>query len=686
MSPTPDNEKPLRQEAKPVPPEPKKRVHRKPSITNSEKDVEPLIDIKRIIMKNGQADQVGKQPVISKEEEYNAAQNETQREKTGVKVSEMNRKGEDDGMKKTFEDPGRAENAEKEGFLEKTKPGITKVETTVIEDLKVNESEGIKDDRQMFEQQMWESLLQTDLTEKKSKYPGTQVLKNTEDRKGPGVAQKEFVENGSKEHVRSAVNELDINKAKEEERLIHPPTSVDGNQRTSNEIYELVPRGSKTAVKDTNKDQQAERQNMPLNQMSVNNQGIKSEEEEKPSQRGDDSNIHPRVPARIKGKARGAVEKQLSRETDTDQVEGQLLREDVIGLRKDLPNEHSVRRVEGESDLSLEGERRSVVVDKVKRSVNAAETDVIDTETIKPPVKPTRKEPEVETAVEPTRTEEEEEDTPLLYISEDETFSEALMELPVDHNAGFLTEPVPKPPVLTTKELQKTPPPKEESEIDVCAEFEPEMEQAAVKIQAAFKGFKARREMKPVFTEVFKNQTADLHGTLTLTCVVEGKPSAVQWLKNGTPITGDHRCHAQTSENRVYRLVIKNLKSSDAGVYTCEAVNKFGASSYNGNVTVVQPQQQTPTACKPAHPLLAAITPLQPAPPKPELENDTQTQGVQGQLPTSAPATDEANYVESLNVSLWEAYNLTEKETPTNLQERRGSSVKAASSSECLKQ
>ncbi|XP_024909236.1 obscurin, partial [Cynoglossus semilaevis] len=702
VSPTPDNEKPLRQEAKPVPPEPKKRVHRKPSITNSEKDVEPLIDIKRIIMKNGQADQVGKQPVISKEEEYNAAQNETQREKTRVKVSEMNKKGEDDGRKKTLEDPGRAENAEKEGFLEKTKPGITKLETTVIEDLKVNESEGIKDDRQMFEQQMWESLLQTDLTEKKSKYPGTQVLKNTEDRKGPGVAQKEFVENGSKEHTRSGVNELDINKAKEEERLIHPPTSVDGNQRTSNEIYEFVPRGSKTAVKDTNKDQQAERQNMPLNQMSVNNQGIKSEEEEKPSQRGDDSNIHPRVPARIKGKARGAVEKQLSRETDTDQVEGQLLREDVIGLRKDLPNEHSVRRVEGESDLSLEGERRSVVVDKVKRSVNAAETDVINTETIKPPVKPKRKEPEVETAVEPTRTEEE--DTPLLYISEDETFSEALMELPVDHNASFLTEPVPKPPVLTTKELQKTPPPKEESEIEVCAEFEPEMEQAAVKIQAAFKGFKARREMKPVFTEVFKNQTADLHGTLTLTCVVEGKPSAVQWLKNGTPITGDHRCQAQTSENRVYRLVIKNLKSSDAGVYTCEAVNKFGASSYNGNVTVVQPQQQTPTACKPAHPLLAAITPLQPAPPKPELENDTQTQllaaitplqpappkpelendtqtqGVQGQLPTSPPATDEANYVESLNVSLWEAYNLTEKETPANLQERRGSSVKAASS------
>nr|XP_019936197.1 PREDICTED: obscurin-like [Paralichthys olivaceus] len=250
---------------------------------------------------------------------------------------------------------------------------------------------------------------------------------------------------------------------------------------------------------------------------------------------------------------------------------------------------------------------------------------------------------------------------------------EALTEIPVNHSEiqpiGSFTEGSTQPSSLPPINIPQKTQPSEEAPPEFDIEDEPQLEVAAVKIQAAFKGYKTRKDMRPVFKEVFKNQSADVHSTLSLLCVVEGKPSTVRWLRNGTEITNDHRCRSKIAANGECTLVIKNLTTNDSGIYTCEVVNKFGVTSYNGNITVVQPQQPAPAAQKLVHPPLAAITPLQLAPPKPQ---------IQGQIPTAA--TDDANYVESVSISLWETYNLTEQDIPTCLEERRGSSLIAASS------
>nr|XP_046247907.1 obscurin [Scatophagus argus] len=727
---TPENERP-------VPPEPKKRANRKASITNLEKHVDSVIDSQQSMPRETD-DQNSFKPGRSVEKDFNVIQNVTQLERHKEKDREVSKKVDktikllekEDRFDREVEAPPRPLETEKEVFME-TKQTAKKLETLVKVDHNVCQSDGFLGDTEQkrqpviclekeneIEQRSKQPEKPSDKTSmvERTNIPETILWKNGEDEKHDKPLKTFVKETMKVQEEKSTVRKAEVDKTEEE--IFRPPVRSKGKitvgkeplKYVTKETEEIIVQSAKPPVSDSVEDHQqkgrveqhvsseAEREKKPL-KLAVGNQSGKKTEKtlEKEAEF-----TPPKPPVRIKSKARGGMEKQYSRDTETE--DDQQIRRDEVKTTNDKPMQQSIgslkenvqekARIEREQSVTTDAE----IIEKIKEPVKAAEKDTNTKQPIRQPVKPIRNQPEVDQetklAVEPMRREEDRqtvkmmEDIPLLYISEDETFLEALTEIPaicspVQFPGSFVggsNQPSTVPPTHVPE--RELPPKNTKLESDISVEDEPQLQEAAVKIQAAFKGYKTRKDMRPVFKEMFKNQSADLHGTVTLVCIVEGKPSTVRWLKNGQQITSDCRCCIETKENGVCMLVIKNLTTNDSGIYTCEVLNKFGGTSYNGNITVVQPQKPAPIAQKPVHPPLAAITPLQLAPAKPEVQTKTETQNppqTQTQIPTSA--ADAASYVESVSVSLWEAYNLTEQQdAQTSPQERRGSSLIAASS------
>lgn len=707
-TPTPENERPDLPDAAPIPPVPKKRM-RKASITFSEKDIDLMIDVKQptqSMQTESNKDQNGIQPARYVEGHFDIVD---------VKQLEMNKdkdsqvyKKDDKPVMLVVKDGGKVEKSgrplemESAIFMERLQPEKN-LEKLVRVDHEVSQSDRVlgetvaqpkKPDTEQNSKQPGKPSQKTKEVEKKVNPPETVMWKNSQDEKEPskpleGLNKEETMK---KQKVESIVKESEINKT--EEGPLKPPirSKVKISRESeplhygAEETEEIIPQStividSDLKQSDNMKELSTEREKMPVKQLDKQAVKLLGKPVDKEAEFAP-----PKPPVRTKSKAKGGMEKQLSRDTETDQDEQQSIK-GILKTTEHEPMKHVIRPLKQEVVEKPRFERNKSITTDTEIPEKAAEKDAITKQPIKQPVKPMRKEPEVDRemtlAVEPMRREEEPqtaENIPLLYISEDETFSEALTEFLVDHSndqpTDSLIERSNQPSTLfPVNVLQRTLPSEEATcEMDISAEDEPQLQEAAVKIQAAFKGYKTRKDMRPAFKEVFKNQSADLNSTVTLVCAVEGKLSTVRWLKDGQQITNDKRCHIETLENGVCTLVITKLTTNDSGIYTCEVVNKFGVTSYNGNITVVQ---------RPVHPPLAAITPLQLAPLKPEAQVKTQTENLpqtQTQLRTST--IDTANYVESVDVSLWEAYNLTEQDTQMKLQERRRSSLIAASSSE----
>lgn len=722
----PVNKRPHSPEAKVVPPEPKKRTNRKASITNLEKE-EPLLELKQSMLSKNNEDQKNIQSVKNKQKDFDAVPNGIQLERHKEKDSEEHpvMLVEKDGRtNRTVEEPQRPFGTEGNIFVEKREAGRHLEDKAVF---KVSQSGRMPDDtvaeqkkhtkicvekEREVEQSSCEPQRPPEKTsddEKKVKDPGTVLWINSEEVK---LIEK-FI-------GKETVNEQDVKSVrkkdavdKTEKEPFKPPVRSKGmstagkaplkyiTKETEEIVPQLKPSGSHSGEDQKQKDQvkqqvsrEAESEKTPPEQAPSKNDLNKPSQPEKPL-KNKIQFVPPEPPLRTKSKPKGGTEKQFSRDTETDQ-DDQELTTVVVKTVADLPMKLQKIPVEKEVDEKPVFEKtQSITSDteveaRLKQSGKTTEKDA--KQPIKQPVKPMRKEPEgaAKQADKVVNREEAQpsvrmiEDVPLLYISEDDTFSEALTEIPVNRNIQPVDSSVKESTQLSCLPLQRTQPSKDAPpDFEINTEDEPQMHEAAVKIQAAFKAYKTRKDMRPVFKEVFKNQNADLHGTVTLVCVVEGKPSTVRWLRNSQQIISDKRCCVERTEKGVCTLVIHNLTTSDSGVYTCEVVNKFGVTSYNGNVTVVQHQQPPLVAKKPVHPPLAAITPLQLATQKLETQADSSAQNLpQGQTQVPTLTTDGVNYVESVSISLWEAYNMTEQDTTVSPQERRGSSLIAASSSE----
>ncbi|KAB0360346.1 hypothetical protein FD754_004502 [Muntiacus muntjak] len=117
------------------------------------------------------------------------------------------------------------------------------------------------------------------------------------------------------------------------------------------------------------------------------------------------------------------------------------------------------------------------------------------------------------------------------------------------------------------------------------------LDQAAVKIQAAFKGYKVRKEMQqqegPVLRCTFGDTVAQVGDVLHLECVVSSKTDVrARWLKDGVELRDSRHHHIDQLADGTCSLLVTSLGRADAGRYTCQVSNKFGHVAHSASVAV----------------------------------------------------------------------------------------------------
>ncbi|KAM4798266.1 LOW QUALITY PROTEIN: obscurin-like [Urocitellus parryii] len=120
---------------------------------------------------------------------------------------------------------------------------------------------------------------------------------------------------------------------------------------------------------------------------------------------------------------------------------------------------------------------------------------------------------------------------------------------------------------------------------------DPSMDKAAVKIQAAFKDYEVKKEMKqqegPVFSHTFGDTEAQVGDALRRECVVASKADVACWLKDGVELTdGRHHHIDQLATDGTCTLLVTGLGHADTGRYTCQVRTKFGCVSHSACVVV----------------------------------------------------------------------------------------------------